>query len=307
MQAPSPPGKLNFMCRKTFAAIAAVVALSPLHAQEVPGRDLFLFPLGTLAEAPALATAAGGGFWNPATIFIHGTAHMLASASALTSPIDQGVNAQLGTVALRVQDGVTAGIALAHSSVSDILHTDTDPLSIGELIPYSSTIVSGIVAGSRGPVTLGVAVRSRSGVIDDTRGHATSFDVGATIDRPGGLPFRAAVASFLLSPSGSAERASAVAAVEGYIPVSGTDLRSGLSYQRDAAAGSESFLYLSGRTALLDLRGGIARHSSFGSTTTRLRLGLDVRYSRYLVGIAREDGTAGLGATYQFMLTTIYP
>ena len=26
-----------------------------------------------------------------------------------------------------------------------------------------------------------------------------------------------------------------------------------------------------------------------------------------MVGIAREDGTAGLGATYQFMLTTIYP
>jgi hypothetical protein len=295
------------MCRKTFAAIAAAVALSPLQAQEVPGRDLFQFPLGTLAEAPALASAAGGGFWNPATLTLRGSGRWLASVSALTSPIDQGVNAQLATVAARVGSDFTAGISLAHSSVEDILQTDTDPLSIGDPVPYRSTILSGIFAGSRGPITLGLAVRRRAGAVDNTRGSATSIDLGGTIDRPAGLPFRAAIASFLLSPSGDLERMSTIAAVEGYIPVSWTDLRSGLSYEHLEAAGSESFLYVAGHTPAFDLRGGIARRDAFGSTTTRLRLGLDVRYARYLVGIAREDGTAGFGATYQFMLTTVFP
>ena len=41
--------------------------------------------------------------------------------------------------------------------------------------------------------------------------------------------------------------------------------------------------------------------------TSRLRLGLGLHYSHYLVGVAREDGTAGLGANYQFLLTTVIP
>jgi len=67
-----PPGKLKLMCRITFAAVAAAAALSPLQAQQVPGRQLYDFPLGALAEAPALANSAGGGFWNPATIALRG-------------------------------------------------------------------------------------------------------------------------------------------------------------------------------------------------------------------------------------------
>jgi hypothetical protein len=298
---------LNFMCRMTFAAIAAAAALSPLKAQQVPGRDLFEFPLGTLAEAPALATAAGGGFWNPASIALHGTSRLLLSASDLTSPNEQGVSAQLGTLAYRVRPNITAGISIAQSSVGDLLRTDTDPLSLGGEIPYRSTVVSGIVAVERGPATLGVALRSRSGTVDQTHGNATSVDVGGILDRPVGLPIRAALSSFLMSPSRGIERSSAIGAVEGYLPVTATDLRAGVSYQRTQATGDESFLYISDRTGLVDLRGGLARQTSFGSTTTRMRLGLGLRYANYLVGMSREDGTAGLGATYQFLLTTVFP
>ena len=303
-----PPGKLNFMCRLTFAAIAAAVALSPLQAQQVPGRDLFTFPLGTLAEAPALATAAGGGFWNPATIALHQGARALFSAAALESPIEQGVSAQIGTIAYQLRPGITAGFSYAESDVSDILRTDTDPQSIGDQIPYSSMILSGIVAAERGPATVGVALRRRWGTVDLIRGRATSIDVGATLDRPAGLPIRAALSSFLLSPSRNLERASAVGAVEGYLPRSlGTDTRAGVSYQHDEGGGGESFVYASGRASFVDLRGGFARQTSFGSTTTRMRLGIGVRYAHYLVGIAREDGTAGLGASYQFLLATVIP
>ena len=299
---------LNFMCRMTFAAIAAATALSPLKAQQVPGRDLFLFPLGSMAEAPALASVAGGGFWNPATIALSKGDRYLFSADALHTPIDQGISAQLGTVAVRLRERFTLGASIAQSGVGDLIRTDTDPQSFGDEIPYSSTIYSAVAAARAGSTTVGLAYRYRSGRVDLARGWVGSFDVGATVDRPRGLPFRAAVSSFLLSPSRRAERASGVAALEGYLPVSGEhDVRTGVSYQLNEGGGDERYVYASGRIGILDLRGGVARQQDFGFPTTRLRVGMGLRYQTYVVGIAREDGTAGLGATYQFLLSTIIP
>ena len=290
-----------------FAACAAAAALSPLRAQQVPGRQLFDFPLGTLAEAPALATAAGGGFWNPATVALKGADQFAFSIAALNSPIEQGVSAELGTAAYQVRPGVTAGLSFATSGVSDLLRTDTDPLSLGSAIPYSSSIISGILAAGRGPASFGIALRRRTGTVDRIQGRATSMDVGALVDRPRGLPVRLALASFLLSPSRGLERASAVGAVEGYIPVAASDLRLGVSYQQDEGGSNERFVYASARNRLVDVRGGLARQASYGTATTRLRLGVGIHYHHYLVGVAREDGTAGLGASYQFVLTTVIP
>lgn len=295
------------MCRFTFAAVAAAAALSPLHAQQVPGRQLFDFPIGTMAEAPALATAAGGGLWNPATIALNAADRISLSVAALNSPIEQGVAAEVGTVAVRLRRGMTAGVSVATSGVSDLLRTDTDPQSFGDAIPFSSTIISGILTAERGPATLGIALRRRTGNVDRLRGRATSIDLGATVDRPHGLPLRAALSSFLLSPSRRIERASGVAAMEGYLPVAMSDLRVGVSYQLDEGGGNEGFVYAAGQSGALDLRGGLARQTSYGSSITRLRLGVGVHYHRYLVAIAREDGTSGLGATYQFGLKTVIP
>lgn len=307
LRAEPSPGKLNFMCRIMFAAVAAAAAMSPLQAQQVPGRQLFDFPLGTLAEAPALASSAGGGFWNPATIALRGGDRFLFSAAALNSPIEQGISAELGTVAYQVRPGITAGLSVATSSVSDLLRTETDPQSIGDAIPFSSTIVSGILAAERGATTFGLALRRRTGTVDLTYGRVTSVDVGATTERPRGLPFRAALSSFLFSRSKRLERASALGALEGYLPVSMSELRLGVSYQLDEGGGNERFVYAAGRAGQLDVRGGVARQTSFGFSTTRLRLGVGVHFAHYLVGIAREDGTAGLGASYQFVLKTIIP
>ena len=300
------PGKLNFMCRMTFAAIAAAAALSPLKAQQVPGRDLFHFPLGTLAEAPALASAAAGGFWNPATLALGSADRMIFSAAALNSGTDEGVSAQIATMGYGLREGFTVGASVALSSVGDLIRTDTDPQSLGSDIAYRSTIISAIAAAERGPARIGLALRRRTGTVDLNRGRATSVDVGATLDRPHGLPFRAAISSFLLSPSRSIERATVLGAVEGYLPTS-VDVRAGVSYQQDEGGDRESFAYASTRVGLVDLRGGFARQSAYGMNTTRLRLGLGVHYAHYLVGIAREDGAAGLGANYQFLLTTVIP
>jgi hypothetical protein len=281
-------GKLKPMCRIMFAAVAAAAAMSPLRAQQVPGRQLFDFPLGTMAEAPALASTVGGGFWNPATIALHDGDRLLASVAALTSDIEQGVS-------------------VASASVSELLRTDTDPQTIGDAVPYNSTIVSGLLAAARGFSSFGVAIRRRAGTVDRVTGHATSIDIGGVVDRPLGLPLRAGVSSFLVSPSRDQERASGLGAVEGYLPRTAGDARIGIAWQQDEGGGSERFVYAAGHAGLFDLRGGVAQQRAFGSSTTRVRLGVGIHYGHYLVGVAREDGTAGLGASYQFVLRTVIP
>lgn len=300
-------GKLKPMCRIMFAAVAAAAAMSPLRAQQVPGRQLFDFPLGTMAEAPALGSAVGGGFWNPATIVLRDGDRLLASVAALTSDIEQGVSMQLGTLAYAVRPGLTAGVSVASASVSELLRTDTDPQTTGDAIPYNSTIVSGLLAATRGFSSFGVAIRRRAGTVDRATGHATSIDVGGVVDRPLGLPLRAGVSSFLLSPSRAVERASGLGAVEGYLPRTVGDSRIGISWQQDEGGSSERFVYAAGHAGLFDLRGGVAQQTAFGSSTTRVRLGVGIHYGHYLVGVAREDGTAGLGASYQFVLRTVIP
>ena len=115
------------------------------------------------------------------------------------------------------------------------------------------------------------------------------------------------MSSFLHSPSSVLERASIFSAVEGYIPWTAYDLRAGLSWQHDQGSGNEGYVYASGRAGIFDVRGGVARRTAFHESTSRLRLGLGLRYARYVVGVAREDGTAGIGASYQFLLTTTFP
>jgi len=297
------------MCRMTFAAVAALALLAPARAassQQVPGRDLFQFPLGTLAEPAALAEDAGGGFWNPATVALHPGDRLLLAATALNTPIEQAVSAQLGTVAYRVASHVTAGVQVAQASVQDLLRTDTDPQSLAGEIPYRSTIISAVGAVAKGPATLGVAVRRRSGEVDIVSGHATSVDVGGIIERPAGLPVRLAASTFLQSVTGKGDRVTLLGAAEGFLPIHPADVRAGLAYQRDRDAGSETFAFTSARLRMIELRGGVARESAFGFTTNRLRLGLGLRYARYLVGVSREEGSAGLGSTYQFLLTTVF-
>jgi len=55
------------MSRFIFAALGSIVLAGPVAAQQVPGRDLFEFPIGLLAEPAALSAQMTGGLWNPAS------------------------------------------------------------------------------------------------------------------------------------------------------------------------------------------------------------------------------------------------
>jgi hypothetical protein len=66
-------GKVNSMCRMTFAATAALPVLSPIGAvlaQQGPGRNLYRLRIGTLGEPGAQAAAAEGGDWKAIRIAI---------------------------------------------------------------------------------------------------------------------------------------------------------------------------------------------------------------------------------------------
>jgi hypothetical protein len=52
-----------------------------------------------------------------------------------------------------------------------------------------------------------------------------------------------------------------------------------------------------------DASAGLSQARMFGTTNRRLRLGVGLRYGGYDIALGREDGAAGFGANYQFVLT----
>ena len=78
---------------------ALVIAASPGNAQSVPARDLLDYPVGALADAPALATGPAGGIYNPATLAPgrHDTSSptFRLTLGKLSSPGERGLNGEL--------------------------------------------------------------------------------------------------------------------------------------------------------------------------------------------------------------------
>jgi hypothetical protein len=305
--------RLNFAtCAGAAHGVAGALALAALPAaaaaQWVPGRDLLDFPIGTLAEAPALADQAGVVLWNPAAMaLLPDTVRARVGIAALTTAADQGVSAQLvgGTLALRA--GLAAGLSVARASVADLVRTESDPESLGG-IAYSTTLLSGMIA-RRSPshVVTGLALRYRTGQLDGTTRAAVGVDGGLLVDGLFGRDGRLALSSFLWSPGdGENERATYTGAAD--VRVAGErvsrELRAGYSFLTTEHGMGEHFGFVSARHGPLRGRLGAARSTAFGESRWRLRLGVGVYYARFAVGVAREETGAGLPATYQFSLSS---
>lgn len=318
MTAAAVTGNLNPMRRLIFAtragpvrAAAGVVVLATLPAaagaQWVPGRDLLDFPIGALAEAPALATQAGVGLWNPAAIALPDTTRVRLGVAALTTAADQGVSALLAGGAVAMRGGITAGLSAARASVADLVRTESDPQALGAL-DYSTTLLSAMIA-RRSPshVVTGLALRYRAGELDGESRATVGIDGGVLVDGLLGRDVRVALASFLWSPANrESERATYTGAAD--LRVAGRDaareLRAGYSYLATEEGTHEHFGFASGRYGPWLGRAGAVRATTFGETRWRLRLGVGVYYARYAVGVAREETGAGLPATYQFSLSS---
>ena len=312
------------MSRLIFAALVSACVTSAAGAQRVPGRDLFDFPLGLLAEAAPFSSRMVGGLWNPAAAMSSDAGHAQFGFAGLTTPQEQGVRLQMLGAAVRVRPRTVATLTLAQASVSDIIRTESDPQSIGGELPYNTTVLSAGVSTTRRSVTLGAAARYRWASVDADRGGVFVFDVGGIVDRVAGTPLRVAASTFLLSPSRSKESATYFAAADAplYRRDSNFVLRGGYSISRrerraplpiDSSStvrenGSrEDYVFVTTSYRQFDLSGGTARFTSHGMQDRRFRLGIGIRYAGYAAAIGREDGAGGIGASYQFLLTRAMP
>ena len=298
---------VKYMSRFIFAALASISLTTPAAAQQVPGRDLLDFPLGLLAESAALSSRMTGGLWNPATSMLSPTARAEFGFAGLTTPQEQGVRLEMIAGSYRVRPALTATVSLAQASVSDILRTETDPESHGGEIRYGTTLLSAGVATTRSNVTLGAAARYRSATIDTQRSGVFALDVGGIVDRIAGTPVRLALSSFLLTPSRSKEAPTYFAAAD--LPLIRRDssfvLRGGYSLSRTDGRGREDYAFATTSYRQFDASAGVAETSVFGNRDKRWRLGVGVRYAGYTAAIGREDGAAGIGGSYQFLLTRV--
>ncbi|HEU4989890.1 MAG TPA: hypothetical protein VFT41_08915 [Gemmatimonadaceae bacterium] len=297
------------MRRLLFAAAVCSAAATPSIAQQVPARDLLDFPIGTIAEPAALATELSSGLWNPAAVAVPSAERVQLGIGALNSPIEQGVSAQVAAVSVGLAPATVVTASLARATVTDLVRTQTDPQSVGAEIPYGTSIFSLGVSRRFAHLTAGVATRIRTGTADYIQRTSLSVDGGVVADRVLGTPLRLAASTFLFGPSRARERPTLLGAAD--LPVYHTsaplDVRVGVAGSVTDSRGSETYLFGAVRYAGVEARGGLAQTHEFGTTSDHLRLGVDLHYGRYAVGISREEEGAGLGATYQFMLTSVFP
>jgi len=307
---PARGDMLKSMRCLSFAAVSAVLVASPSDAQRVPGRDLLQYPLGTLAEAPALATESGDGFQNPAAIRLADGTRIRGTAVGLNTAADRGVSAQLAAVAVRLPQRITVGFSAARASITGIAHTDVDPQPIGRDIPYSTFVLS--LSGARQSlehVTSGVSIRYRTGEVAGTRRSTFGLDGGVLAERLFGYDARLGVSSFMWGPgAGDSKDASFSGAFDAKVvgPDSLRQARLGYSYMIDDGSSNGHYVFVSGRYARWIARAGVSRTSAFGTSDTAIRLALGVRYARYTVGLSREESAGGFDPTYQFVLSGIF-
>jgi hypothetical protein len=296
------------MSRLIFVALASFVVTGAAAAQQVPGRDLLDFPLGLLADAPALSTEMPASLWNPAASSLTGDRKLEFGLTGLTTPQEQGVSLDMGGVSYRFRPSLTGSLSFAQASVADILRTDTDPQSLGGEISYGTTLLSAGLSTTRGRTSLGVAARYRWGALDTDRSGVLSMDVGTVVDRVAGTPVRVALSTFLLSPSPKEDPTYLAAADVPLVRRDSTlEVRAGYSRSQTNDRGHEDYAFATSTFHELDLSGGLAQSTMFGHTNRRMRLGFGLRYAGYTVAIGRDDGAAGFPASYQFLLTRVFP
>jgi hypothetical protein len=299
---------LNFMRPLMFAATLGALAPLALAAQDVPGRDLLEFPVGTLAEAPVLATHFGGGEWNPAAATLPSNARARFGAATLRTPADQGITAQVVYGSFAIGGATTLGVSVARAAMQDLFRTEFDPRTIGGEIPYTATVAS-VTAGRRyQDVAIGLSLRYRLGEMDGVRRQAAGADAGFIADRVLGHDVRIAASSYLWQPAHDSDdrpRYSAGLDARLFGPDSMRVTRAGYAYGRTGGSIEDHYVFVSSRYGPWIGRGGMASTSAYGYSSWAPRLGLGVQYARWTVGFAREDTGAGLGPTYQFMLSSV--
>ena len=293
--------------------IAAVLApIARAGAQPVPGRDLLDFPLGAMAEAPALAGQTAGGLYNPAAPLLGApSARGRASVALLNAPGDRGLSGELVALDWRVRRRTALSLTAARAGIGGIDRTSTGPQTDLGSVVYDTFVLS--VGGAHRPLrhlAVGGALRYRTGRSDTTTASLWGTDVGVVVDGLlGRRDVRAGVSSFLWGPGRrSEERPALLAGADGRVwgATRSREVRVGGSFLTSRRGERESYGFAAGRLRTVEGRVGVARAARFDSPVqTRLRLGFGLEYARFQVGIAREESDPGFGPIYQFTLSTL--
>lgn len=288
-----------------------LVGPSILQAQQMPGRDLLEFPLGSLAEGPATSVSSRDGFRNPASILLPDGARARFSVSSLTTNTEQGVAGQIVALAVAVPQGLTAALSIARAEVTGITRTEHDPRGIGGDLPYNALVVSAVTAGRPAPnVIAGAALRYQTGQLDVTRENALGIDAGVLVEHLGRMDARIGLSSFLWRP-GIASGDGAAVSLGGDARVIGPDtlseVRAAYSYSHSPGLSREHFFSATGRLGRWEARAGVARGVVSSRVSTRARLAVGFRYSDYFIGLAREDTPEGLSPVYHFTFVATVP
>ena len=304
---PRGVGYFNFMRRLIFAGLLCGAVSAPARAQDVPGRDLLDYQLGTGGDATAIATETGDGVWNPATLLLPAGARARLGAGALVSAPEQGIDAQLLLASIALPGRTTAGISVLRAAVDGLVRTETDPQSIGSEIPYSTTLVSvGVARRVTSKLVAGTAVRYRQGQLDGVRRGGAGVDAGLLLTDLGRVDGRIGVASFLFAQGGEH---GAMLNVAGDLRFLGSDsaheARVGYGGSVTRRGGREHYFVASARSSRLSARAGVAREHDFGNPQWRGRLGVGLHYARYTIVVAREENGAGLDPTYHLTLSAL--
>ncbi len=301
--------------RKISVAIALVALICGGNAAagqsgSIPGRDLLAYPIGLLAEPASLPGAIGIGLYNPAAASLPEKAKWRLSVAAMNTPADIGASAQAFGVATTVR-GATLSASVVRASVGGLVRTDSDPLTIANDVPYSTLLASvGAAHEFRKHVHAGVALRGRWGRLDLDRRAGAAVDVGVVAEHLQLLDARVGAAAFLAhTGQAAADPPTWLASTDARLAGRDTarTIRVGASASATARRPSEQFAFVSARFDRWEMRVGSARTTAYGSTNTRLRLGVAVRHAGYIVGVSREESPSGLAPSYQFVLSSVIP
>jgi hypothetical protein len=291
-----------------LAAFILTCQAPPLAAQRVPGRDLLLFPLATVDRSAALTGGIGDGLGNPAAIVLDDGERARLGIASLQTSREQGVAIYMAAAALDLPEKFTVGISAAHATVNDLYRTELDPSAIGNEIEYNTTVVSAAIARRNGGrVVTGLAVRYRTGVLDEQRDGAFGIDGGVLVEHLTRLDASVGVATFLWRPGDDEEERTSLN-VAGDLRVLGVErggVRAGYGLTITEGNARDHFGYAVGRYGRWEALAGALLSEAFGTASWRSRLGVRVHHGEYVVGVARESGADGFSATYQFMISMV--
>jgi hypothetical protein len=295
------------MLRLTLGA-ALIVHAATVEAQPVPARDLLTYPLGLVGVPAALGAGAASGMWNPATALLGSGERARLAASGLSSPIDLAFTGQVLHAALvRARLG-TVSLGVVRAAITDLVHTETDPQSVGNDIPYGTWVLSlGVARRVREHVVLAGALRWHTGHVATRRKSVLATDAGVVFDGLTSRDIRIGASSFLFTFD---SRDTPTFAVAADARLAGRDtlrmLRGGIGLVSTRDASREQYPFLDARAGKLNVRGGPVRVTAYGTTTWRLRLAVELRHAGYTIGIVREDNENGLAPTYQLGIANVF-